>query len=84
MLPDYQDVAANFDPQFERLSTQAKAGAGRIDWSNQFVGMLISLRMALSLAPESASVLWQFWVQVIDGLLCPNNSSKPKLLRDLA
>lgn len=70
-LPDYQDVAEQFDPQFERLFAQAKTGAGRIDWSNQFVGMLISLCMALSLAPDSASALWQFWVQVIDGLLLP-------------
>lgn len=70
-LPHYQDVAIQFDPQFERLSAQAKTGAGRIDWSNQFVGMLISLCITLSLAPDSASDLWKFWVQVIDGLLLP-------------
>lgn len=70
-LPRYSEVAKQFEPQFERLAMQAKAGAGRIDWSNQFVGMLISLCMALSLAPDAASSLWQFWVQVIDGLLLP-------------
>lgn len=70
-LPHYQEVAEQFDLQFERLTTQAKVGAGRIDWSNQFVGMLISLCIALSLAPASASSLWQFWVKVIDGLLLP-------------
>jgi hypothetical protein len=70
-LPHYSEVARQFDPQFERLATQAKKGAGRIDWSNQFVGMLISLCMALSLAPDAASSLWHFWSQVIDGLLLP-------------
>lgn len=70
-LPHYPEVAKQFEPQFERLAAQAKAGAGRIDWSNQFVGMLISLCMALSLAPEAASSLWQFWVHVIGGLFLP-------------
>jgi hypothetical protein len=68
-LPNYNEVARQFDPQFERIAEQAKKGAGRIDWSNQFVGMLISLCMSLSLAPDSASALWQYWVQIIDGLL---------------
>lgn len=70
-LPHYSEVARQFDPQFERLVIQAKQGAGRIDWSNQFVGMLISLCMALSLAPDAASSLWHFWSQIIDGLLLP-------------
>ena len=68
-LPHYVEVSKQFDSQFERLAEQAKSGAGRIDWSNQFVGMLISLCMALSLSPEAASSLWQFWVQAIDKLL---------------
>jgi len=70
-LLSYPEVAKQFDQQFERLATQAKSGAGRIDWSNQFVGMLISLCIALSLAPETASSLWQFWAQAINGLLFP-------------
>lgn len=70
-IPGYNNVAKQFDPQFERIAEQAKKGAGRIDWSNQFVGMLISLCMALSLAPDTASALWQSWVQIIDGLLLP-------------
>jgi hypothetical protein len=68
-LPNYNKVAKQFDPQFERIAEQAKKGAGRIDWSNQFVGMLISLCLALALSPETASALWQYWVQIIDGLL---------------
>lgn len=68
-LPDYRKVAEQFDPQFERIASRAKEGAGRIDWSNQFVGMLISLCMALALEPDAASEVWNFWVQVVNGLL---------------
>lgn len=70
-LPHYSAVEVQFEPQLERLAAQAKAGAGRVDWSNQFVGMLISLCIALSLAPDTASSLWHFWEQLINGLLLP-------------
>jgi hypothetical protein len=70
-LPNYNGVASQFNPQFERIAEQAKKGAGRIDWSNQFVGMLISLCLALALDPGTASALWRSWVQIIDGLLLP-------------
>lgn len=70
-LPDYNKVAEQFDSQFERIASRAKEGAGRIDWSNQFVGMLIGLCMALALAPDAASEIWDFWVQVVNGLLLP-------------
>jgi hypothetical protein len=70
-LPHYNDVANQFEPQFDRLAKQAKAGAGRIDWSNQFVGTLINLCMALSLAPDAAASLWHFWVGVVDTMLLP-------------
>lgn len=65
-LPHYAEVATQFEPQLERLAAQARSGAGRIDWSNQFVGMVISLCITLSLAPDAASSLWKFWVQVVD------------------
>jgi hypothetical protein len=68
-VPGYEGVADSFDSQFERLADQAKKGAGRIDWSNQFMGMLISLCVTLSLSPETASGLWKSWMQIIDGLL---------------
>lgn len=68
-LPQYHQVAEQFDPQFESLASRAKQGAGRIDWSNQFVGMLISLCMAVSLDKEAASALWKFWVVLADRLL---------------
>lgn len=68
-VPEYKDVAVSFDPQFERLAEQAKKGAGRIDWSNQFIGMLISLCVTLSLGPEVAAGLWKSWMQIIDRLL---------------
>lgn len=70
-LPHYSEVKAQFEPQLERLAAQAKAGSGRVDWSNQFVGMLISLCISLSLAPETASSLWQFWKQAINDLFLP-------------
>lgn len=70
-IPDYDKVSKQFDPQFERIAARAKDGAGRIDWSNQFVGMLIGLCMALALAPDAASEIWTYWVQVINGLLLP-------------
>lgn len=65
-LPDYSTVQEKFDPQFSRLAQQAKQGAGRIDWSNQFVGMMISLCLTLSLSPETASALWHAWMSIID------------------
>lgn len=68
-LPNYAKVADEFDPQFERIASRAKEGAGRIDWSNQFVGMLISLCMTLALAPDAASEIWHFWIQIVNGLL---------------
>ena len=40
--PEYAKVEQHFDPQFERLAKQAKSGTGRIDWKNQFVGLLRS------------------------------------------
>lgn len=70
-LPQYNGVAKQFDPQFERLAAQAKKGLGRIDWSNQFVGMLISLCIGLSLAPEQAAALWKSWGRIIGQLLLP-------------
>jgi len=71
LLPQYADVADQFDPQFDRLSEQAKKGAGRVDWSNQLVGMLISLCIALSLEPEKASVLWRTWLELIHQFFLP-------------
>lgn len=68
-LPSYREVAEQFDPQFERIAKHAKEGLGRVDWSNQFVGMLIGLCMALALEPETASSLWKSWLQIINGLL---------------
>ena len=70
-LPNYKEVEKQFEPQLDRLADRARTGAGRIDWSNQFVGMLISLCLALSLAPEEASSLWRFWLQVVDGIFLP-------------
>jgi hypothetical protein len=70
-LPLYEEVSEKFDPQLERLAAQAKAGAGRIDWSNQFVGFLIGLCVALSLAPDVAADLWQFWRQTVNRLFLP-------------
>ena len=42
-VPEYEAIKEQFDPQFERMSEQAKSGSGRIDWKNQFVGLLINL-----------------------------------------
>lgn len=70
-VPEFAAVEDQFKPQFERLAKQAKAGAGRIDWKNQFVGLLVNLFVALSLAPEQAAALWSFWAQLINNMLLP-------------
>ncbi len=70
-VPGYADVQASFDPQFERMSEAARKGAGRIDWSNQFVGLLISLCVVLSLDPQKAAEIWGKWMELITRLLPP-------------
>jgi hypothetical protein len=66
-VPEYARVDKEFTPQFERIAEQAKQGAGRIDWKNQFVGLLINLFVALSLAPDQAAAIWSYWARTVNG-----------------
>ena len=68
-VPEYSTVEEHFAPQFERLAKQAKAGTGRIDWKNQFVGLLMNVVVAASLAPDQASRIWLFWRHLVGKLL---------------
>ncbi|MGE4459977.1 MAG: hypothetical protein AB7D31_12030 [Stenotrophomonas sp.] len=70
-VPEYDSVKEEFNPQFERIAEQARSGTGRIDWKNQFVGLLINLFVALSLAPDRASLIWSYWARLINNLLLP-------------
>jgi len=68
-LPEHGIKIDSFRPHFENLADSAKKGAGRIDWSNQFVGLVISICVALSLAPEEASNIWRYWIRLVTSLL---------------
>jgi hypothetical protein len=62
--------------EFVKRSFSVKLkGAGRIDWSNQFVGLIVNLFVALSLDPDRAAVLWQFWVQLLADSYCTKKIS---------
>lgn len=70
-VPEYASVKKEFNIQFERIAEQAKNGTGRIDWKNQFVGLLINLFMALSLAPDRATLIWSYWARLVNNWLLP-------------
>lgn len=70
-IPQYGSVDKEFTPQFERIAEQAKQGAGRIDWKNQFVGLLINLFVAMGLAPDQAASIWSHWARLVNGWLLP-------------
>lgn len=70
-VPEFERVKEEFTPQFERIADQAKKGAGRIDWKNQFVGLLMNLFVALSLAPDRASLIWSYWARLINNWILP-------------
>lgn len=44
----------------ERLEAQAKSGTGRIDWSNQLVGIIMNIIIAASFAPERTAQFLEF------------------------
>jgi len=48
----YSGKAERYDAALSRLIGHAKSGLGRVDWSNQFVGLIINICMSLSLSPE--------------------------------
>ena len=68
-VPEYASVEEQFAPQFERLAKQAKTGTGRIDWKNQFLGLLMNVIVAASLAPAEASKIWSYWRRLVETLL---------------
>ncbi len=70
-VPQYREVQVAYNVNFERMAESAKQGAGRVDWSNQFVGLVISLCVALSLEPETAAAIWQAWLSLITKLIAP-------------
>jgi hypothetical protein len=68
-VPNYHKVQSAYEVHFMRLAESAKKGIGRVDWSNQFVGLVISLCLALALAPEQAAGIWNRWIELITRLL---------------
>ena len=58
----YSKQAEGHDAALNRLIGYAKSGLGRIDWSNQFVGLIIQICISLGLSPDKASQIWQFWL----------------------
>ena len=68
-VPQYAGTAERFSQSFENLTRGAKSGAGRIDWSNQFVGLIISLCLTLSLSPDQAANIWRRWIEIVSNLL---------------
>lgn len=66
-IADYASVEDVFDNRFEQLSKSAKEGAGRIDWSNQFMTVILTLALTLSLDPEQGAQIWRFWLNLIRG-----------------
>ena len=69
VVPEFNEFESEFTPQFERIAEQAKSGTGRIDWKNQLVGMLINIFVSLSLSPERAAAIWNYWQNLVDSLL---------------
>ena len=61
-IANFENVSVAYTEHFDRLKGSAKAGAGRIDWSNQFVGLVISLCLTLALSPQQAAGLWSKWI----------------------
>ena len=62
---DAEQVDAEFTPTAKRLSEFAKTGAGKIDWSNQFIGMLVSIIIVFAFNPDQAAEIWAYWKTLI-------------------
>lgn len=67
-LDCYKEKAEVYDASFQRLIEQAKTGLGKNDWKNQFVGTIIALCIALSLSPDEASKIWNFWMEKVSAI----------------
>jgi len=64
-IDGYSKHAESYDAALNRLIGHAKSGLGRVDWSNQFIGLIINICMSLSLSPEKANQIWQFWINTL-------------------
>lgn len=51
------------------LVSKAKEGYPRIDWVNMLVGVMTSMAVALSLSPEQAHRLWEFYKQALGSVV---------------
>lgn len=67
-IDDYDKVAERFDDSLNRMAEHAKSGLGRIDWANQFVGLIMTLCLALSLSPGTANEIWNFWIDTVSSI----------------
>jgi hypothetical protein len=61
----YSKQAERYDAALKRLIGHAKSGLGRVDWSNQFIGLIINICVSLSLSPEKANEIWRFWLNTL-------------------
>jgi len=67
-ISNYNKASDKFDTALNRLIEHAKSGLGRIDWTNQFVGLIIAICLTLSLSTEVASRIWNFWLKTISNI----------------
>lgn len=72
-------IIGEFDPAPEQLGfvqyklsyllSKAKGGCPRIDWVNMLVGVMTSMAVALSLSPEQAHRVWEFYQQALGSVV---------------
>lgn len=67
-INNYSEASDKFDTGLNRMIKYAKSGLGRIDWTNQFVGLIIAICLTLSLSPETANSIWRFWLKTISNV----------------
>jgi len=67
-INNYGEASDKFDAALNRMIDHAKSGLGRIDWTNQFVGLIIAVCLTLSLSTEVANRIWKFWLEIISNV----------------
>jgi hypothetical protein len=67
VFPDVPQKVPNLSVHLESLKSSASKGSGRIDWTNQLVGLMINVLVLLAANQEQARLIWGYIRMIFGG-----------------